>query len=324
MIGFTAPIPLEILVAAGRQPVDLNQLFLNSDNQAELIEEAELAGFHPHASPWIKGLYGTILRHGIRDVIAVTTGHAEIRELIAILELHGVRVIPFSYPFDRSGESLALEIKKLARYFGASPVVINQARRQLNQIRAKVHAIDRLNWKENRVNSRDSFSFQLATADMKGDPVSFEQELDHFLSRRSNAPRQGQKLRLACLGNIPLCSNLFETIEELDARVVFNEAARQISMPAEVDSLVEQYLNFTLPYDIATRLKSCEEELSQRDVDGLIFISQCGTSGQIEEIFLRQRFKQPLLALPDLRPGELDGGNRLKLESFIGMLRAEN
>lgn len=324
MIGFTAPIPLEILVAAGRQPVDLNQLFLNSDNQAELIEEAELAGFHPHASPWIKGLYGTILRHGIRDVIAVTTGHGEIRELIAILKLHDVRVIPFSYPFDRSGESLALEIKKLARHFGASPVGINQARQQLNQIRAKVHAVDRLNWKENRVNSRDSFAFQLATADMKGDPASFEQELDLFLAQRSNAPRQSQKIRLAFLGKVPLCSNLFETVEELDARVVFNESARQISMPAEVDSLVEQYLNFTLPYDITTRLQNCEEELGQRGVDGLIFISSGDSSGQIEEIFLRQRFKQPLMTLPDLRPGELDGGSRLRLESFIGMLHAEN
>jgi benzoyl-CoA reductase/2-hydroxyglutaryl-CoA dehydratase subunit BcrC/BadD/HgdB len=68
-IGFTTTIPLEILVAAKRQPVDLNNLFITSGRSHELIEEAELAGFPRNVCGWIKGIYAAVLENGIRVLV---------------------------------------------------------------------------------------------------------------------------------------------------------------------------------------------------------------------------------------------------------------
>ena len=62
MVGFTTTIPLEILIAAGRRPVDLNNIFITDPDPQGLIEEAEVAGFPRNICGWIKGLYGVARR----------------------------------------------------------------------------------------------------------------------------------------------------------------------------------------------------------------------------------------------------------------------
>ena len=44
-VGFTTTIPLEIIIAAGRKPVDLNNIFITSRESGRFIEDAELEGF---------------------------------------------------------------------------------------------------------------------------------------------------------------------------------------------------------------------------------------------------------------------------------------
>ena len=67
MVGFTTTIPLEIVVAAGRRPADLNNLFITDPDPQGLIEDAEIAGFPRNICGWIKGIYGVALRRGIRE-----------------------------------------------------------------------------------------------------------------------------------------------------------------------------------------------------------------------------------------------------------------
>jgi benzoyl-CoA reductase/2-hydroxyglutaryl-CoA dehydratase subunit BcrC/BadD/HgdB len=69
MVGFTTTIPLEILVAAGRRPVDLNNIFITDPDPQGLIEEAEFAGFPRNICGWIKGIYSVALSRGIREII---------------------------------------------------------------------------------------------------------------------------------------------------------------------------------------------------------------------------------------------------------------
>lgn len=321
MIGFTAPIPLEILIACGRQPVDLRQLFLSAEDPGALIEEAELAGFPVDCDPWIKGFYGCILRHGIREVITVTHDRPGINELTALLSLHDVKVIPFTYPADRSAESLALEIKKLARYFGAAPVEINQARQKLNGIRSKLQKIDRQFRENPRGSSREVIDLQLAACDMRGDPQAFEDEVDHFQAHTERPSWRSNQLQLACLGDLPLCRNIFESLEEQGASVIYSEQGRQSSMPFNTDSLVEQYRQFTLPYDIFSRMAFCQEDLSNIPINGIILISSNRPEQGIEEILIRQQLKYPLLTLHNTRPGDLDTANRLRTEAFLTSLR---
>jgi len=44
-VGFTTTIPVEVLLAAGKEPVDLNNLFIGSDHPQAMVEQAEEAGY---------------------------------------------------------------------------------------------------------------------------------------------------------------------------------------------------------------------------------------------------------------------------------------
>ena len=43
-IGFTTTIPVEIVLASGKTPVDLNNIFILDDDAAGLVSEAEAKG----------------------------------------------------------------------------------------------------------------------------------------------------------------------------------------------------------------------------------------------------------------------------------------
>ena len=74
MIGITATVPVEVVLAAGFKPVDLNNLFVTSEHPEKLVSRAERTGFSHTICSWIKGIYSTVINNGIRTVIAVTGG----------------------------------------------------------------------------------------------------------------------------------------------------------------------------------------------------------------------------------------------------------
>jgi benzoyl-CoA reductase/2-hydroxyglutaryl-CoA dehydratase subunit BcrC/BadD/HgdB len=323
MVGFTTTIPLEVLIAAERRPVDLNNIFITDPDPQGLIEDAEVAGFPRNICGWIKGLYGVVRRCGIKEVVAVTEGDcSNTKALMEVLTLQGVTTVPFAYPFDRSAETLTHEIDKLARHFGVTLQQCEAARERLERVRGKVHEIDRLNWQEGRVSGGESHYFQVCTSDMNGDVDAFEAEVDTFLAEAGRREPLRQGLRLAYIGVPPIFTDLYETLEGMGARVVFNETQRQFSMPYPVDSLVEQYRRYTYPYDIFTRLADIEEEIARRRVDGVIHYVQAFCFRQIEDLIVRKRLKMPILTLEGDRPGPLDARTRIRLEGFIEMLKA--
>jgi len=55
-IGITTTVPIEVLIAAGYQPVDLNNVFINDANPAPRGYIAEKAGFHLKCCTRIKGI----------------------------------------------------------------------------------------------------------------------------------------------------------------------------------------------------------------------------------------------------------------------------
>jgi benzoyl-CoA reductase/2-hydroxyglutaryl-CoA dehydratase subunit BcrC/BadD/HgdB len=323
MVGFTTTIPLEVLIAAGRRPVDLNNIFITDPDPQGLIEEAEVAGFPRNICGWIKGLYGVVRRRGIEEVVAVTEGDcSNTKALMEVLSLQGVTTVPFAYPFDRSAETLSHEIDKLARHFGVTLPQCEAARERLLRVRRKVHEIDRLNWQEDRVSGGESHYYQVCTSDMNGEVDAFEAEVDAFLAEAGRREPLRQGLRLAYIGVPPIFADLYETLEGMGARVVFNETQRQFAMPYPVDSLVEQYRRYTYPYDIFTRLADIETEIARRRVDGVIHYVQAFCFRQIEDLIVRQRLKTPILTLEGDRPGPLDARTRIRLEGFIEMIKA--
>jgi benzoyl-CoA reductase/2-hydroxyglutaryl-CoA dehydratase subunit BcrC/BadD/HgdB len=320
-VGFTTTIPLEILIAAGRQPVDLNNVFITSSRSHELLEEAELAGFPRNVCGWIKGLYSTVLESGIREIIAVTEGDCSYtRALMEVLVLQGVSVVPFAYPHDRCRESLRFEMEKLMRHFGVDWPAVKAAKERLDRIRSKVGEIDRLTWEENLVTGEENHYFQVATSDMNGDPYRFEAEVDAFLSRARERSPLGERLRLAYVGVPPIVGGLYPFLESLGARVVFNETQRQFAMPYRLDDLVEQYLAYTYPYDIFHRLSDVLVETGKRRVDGIIHYVQSFCFRQIEDMIIRRKLPLPILTLEGDKPAALDARTKIRIEGFLELL----
>ncbi len=320
-VGFTTTIPIEVLLAAGKAPVDLNNLFITSERSQWLIEKAELEGFPRNICGWIKGIYAAALESGIREVIAVTEGDcSNARALMEVLSLRGVTAVPFAYPGDRNRESLRAEIEKLMGHFRVGWDAVNRARERLDGIRRKVREIDRLTWQENLVSGEENHYFQVSTSDMNGDPDGFEAELDAFMRKASSRKPFREKIRLAYIGVPPIIGDVYPFLESRGARVVFNETQRQFSMPYGITDLVEQYRAYTYPYDIFTRLDDVSAELGKRGVDAVVHYVQSFCFRQIEDMVVRRKLDLPVLTLEGDKPAPLDARTRIRIESFLEMV----
>jgi benzoyl-CoA reductase/2-hydroxyglutaryl-CoA dehydratase subunit BcrC/BadD/HgdB len=323
LIGITATVPLEIVLAAGRKPVDLNNLFITSGSSRKLVAQAESAGFSHNICAWIKGIYSTVINHGIREVIAVTGGDCSNTVALGeILEQKGVRVIPFEYPLDRNRETLQNQMEILREKLGATWPEIENMGVRLESIRKKLKQLDQLTYEKNVVTGSENHLFLVNSSDFNGNPDLFESELDQFLAGvRKRVPR-GDEIRLGYLGVPPIFSQFYECIESLGARVVFNEVQRQFSMPFGQKDIVERYLQYTYPYHMSARLKDIKDAINERQLDGLIHYTQTFCYRQLYDILLREVTTIPLLTLEGDRPGSIDGRTVLRIETFVEMLQA--
>ena len=321
-VGFTTTIPVEILFAAEKIPVDLNNIFITSPKRERLLAKAEAIGFPKNTCGWIKGIYGVTIEEGIEEVVAVTQGDcSNTHALMEVLQMEGVRIFPFAFPYDRSRDLLALQIDKMMKHFGVTPCQVQQAKETLDRVRAKVHEIDRLSCEEGVVSGFENHYFLVSTSDMKGDWRAFEEEIDRFLSSVKNRRPQSEGVRLGYLGVPPIFTDLYDCLEGLGARVVFNEIQRQFSMPFSTEDIVEQYLLYTYPYSIFARLQDIKTEVRRRQIEGLIHYVQAFCFRQIEDIILRREIKLPILTIEGDRPSAIDARTKLRLESFVEMLQ---
>jgi benzoyl-CoA reductase/2-hydroxyglutaryl-CoA dehydratase subunit BcrC/BadD/HgdB len=321
-IGLTTTIPVEIIFAARKVPVDLNNRFITSPQREAFLAKAEALGFPRTTCGWIKGIYGVTLDEGIKEVVAVTQGDcSNTHALMEVLQTAGVRIFPFAYPYDQDRYLLALQIERMMEHFGVTEATVQEAKGQLDRVRGKVQEIDRLTWQEGVVTSSENHLFLVSTSDMNGDWRSFEQAVDRFLTEVKQRRPRADGVRLGYLGVPPIFTDLYAYLEELGARVVFNELQRQFSMPFATDDIVEQYLRYTYPYSFFTRLQDIKEEISRREIAGLIHYVQSFCFRQVQDIILRQEIKLPILTIEGDRPAPLDARTRLRLESFVEMLR---
>jgi benzoyl-CoA reductase/2-hydroxyglutaryl-CoA dehydratase subunit BcrC/BadD/HgdB len=322
-IGFTTTIPVEVIFASGNTPVDLNNIFITDKERMSLVREAEVKGFPRNMCGWIKGLYAVVKKHGIKRVIAVTQGDcSNTHALMEILQMEGVTIIPFAYPYNRDRDLLRLQIDKLREELGVSGKEVAKWKNELDRIRTKTHEIDEKTWKENTVSGFENHLYLVSTSDMNGDPEKFENDLDAFLSSLKERKPFQEKVRLGFIGVPPIFSDLYEFIEEKGGRVVFNEVQRQFSMPGRTGDIVEQYRNYTYPYDVFTRIDDIREEMAKRKIDGLIHYIQAFCYRQLEDLILRSKENSlPILTLEGDNPTVLDERSKIRIEGFIEMLK---
>jgi len=322
LIGITATIPVEIIFAAGLRPVDLNNLFINSDQPKKLISQAEAAGFSHSICSWIKGIYATVFNNDIKEVIAVTGGDCS--NTIALGELlarKGVKVTPFEYPFNRDREALLVQMEKLRKSVSTTWSKIEAAKARLDRIREKLKRLDQLSYRKNIITGFENHMYLVSSSDFNGDPDEFENNLDNFLIAARNREPAKYEIRLGYLGVPPIFSQFYEYIESLNARVIFNEVQRQFSMPFEKEDILDQYLEYTYPYDINGRLRDIEQAIYERKLDGLIHYTQTFCYRQIYDIVLRESLPVPILTLEGDTPGSIDSRTALRIETFVEMLK---
>ncbi len=321
-IGITTTVPVEVILAAGLRPVDLNNRFITHPGRDRLIAEAESRGFPANHCAWVKGIYGAALDSGITEVIGVTRGDCSSTEkLLEVFRLEGIRTVPFAFPADRTKKAIAGEIRSLIRHYGVSGSRVEKTRQRLHPVRKKLALLDRLSWKGNRVSGRENHLWLVSASDFNSDPDRFEAELSKFLEKASARNPFEPEIRLGYLGVPTIFDDLYDVIEQMGARVVFNEVQRQFAMLNDSGTLADQYARYTYPYDVFYRVRDIRREIKRRNIKAVIHYAQTFCHRQIESIVFKDKLGVPVLSLEGDRPGPLDARTRTRLEAFLEMLR---
>jgi benzoyl-CoA reductase/2-hydroxyglutaryl-CoA dehydratase subunit BcrC/BadD/HgdB len=151
-IGITTTVPVEVLLAAGYKPVDLNNVFISDPNPERLVNIAERDGFPQNCCTWIKGIYGVCIDYGIDTVLCVTTGDcSNTIMLMEVLKLKGFEVIPFAYPDSPNISRMHYCLETLAESLGTTLAAAEKVREELASCRHLASELDRLTWQEGLV-----------------------------------------------------------------------------------------------------------------------------------------------------------------------------
>lgn len=320
-IGITTTVPVEVIYAAGYTPVDLNNIFITAEDSAELVAQAEYQGYPRNACGWIKGIYSTAVRNKFDAIIAVVEGDcSQTHAMMETLEMNGIDIIPFAFPYGRDRDLLRMQIDKLIARLGTTWEDTLAWKKQLDIIRRKVWQLDELTWQRGTISSFENHYYQICCSDFNSNPSGFEAEVDAQIEKANQAKEQSGGIKLGYIGIPPIFTDFYEYVESLGVRIVFNEVQRQFSMPFETDNLVEQYALYTYPYDVFARIADIKREADRRGLAGLIHYTQSFCFRQIQDLILRKHLDMPILTLEGDAPTKLDARTKVRIESFIEML----
>jgi benzoyl-CoA reductase/2-hydroxyglutaryl-CoA dehydratase subunit BcrC/BadD/HgdB len=324
-IGLTATVPVEVLLAAGAVPLDLNNVFITSESPTAVVQEAEHRGFPLNCCAWIKGIYATARRLGVARVIGVAQGDcSNTHALMEVLASEGTEVIEFNYPYPKDRGALAAAIDALAGRLGTTRAAAEAEREHLRPVRRTLAEIDRLTWEANTVTGEENHRWLLGATDFGGDPPRYAARAEAFVAEARGREPLEARHRLGLLGIPPICDGLHAYLASRGGRVVFNEFQRQFSMPPGAEDLVDQYARYTYPYGVEGRMADIRRAVAERRLDGLVHYVQSFCFRHIQDRLLREGMDVPVLALEFDRPGPLDGQSRTRLDAFVEMLDARH
>jgi benzoyl-CoA reductase/2-hydroxyglutaryl-CoA dehydratase subunit BcrC/BadD/HgdB len=323
-LGITSTVPIEILIAAGGQPVDLNNVFIADPNPERLITIAERAGFPLNCCSWIKGIYGTCMEQKIDTVLCVTTGDcSNTVMLMEVLKFKGIETIPFAYPDRPDVTKMQQALEALARDLNTTLAAAEGVRKELGPARRLASKLDELTWKQGLASGLENHLWLVAASDFNRDPHNYQRELKELIDNcLKRPPYPADWLRIAYIG-VPSVygQDLYRYLENKEARVVFNEVQRQFAMPNPGKSLAEQYTNYTYPYSIYDRLKDITAEISKRRIDGVIHYVHAFCHRGIGDIIFRESLKLPVLTLEGNDEFLLSHHLKTRVEAFLDMLQ---
>lgn len=322
-IGLTTTVPVEVLLAAGYTPIDLNNLFITSENYSKYIDIAERDGFPKSLCAWIKGIYGACVENGIKEIVGVMEGDcSNTKALIEVLELRGVKIYPFSFPHSHKREDVQKEIYKFMQIFNVSMEEVEKVRNRLNKIRELAKEIDELTYISNKASGFENHLYQVSLSDLNGNIDGFEDELKKVISKIKDRIPNKKRLRLGYIGVPPMTGDIYEFVENFNAQFVYNEVQREFAFPRADKALniYEQYYDYTYPYNTNFRIKELKKQISDRKLDGIIHYTQAFCYRSVEDIVLKQQLDIPILNIEGDKLNTLDARTKLRLEAFLDML----
>lgn len=323
-IGITTTVPVEVLIAAGCQPVDLNNVLVSDPTPERLVNIAERAGFPLNCCSWIKRIHGVYFDQGFDTVLCVISDDcSNTIMLMEVLKLKGINAMPFAYPDSPSPYQMQNALQALAETFGTTLDAAERIKVELQPTRNLLMRLDKLTWREGLVSGWENHLWLVSASDFNQDYHKFHQQLQSLLDGcQQRQPYPADYLRLAYIG-VPsvYAQELYNYLENNRARVVFNEIQRQFAMPEPGDSLAAQYSNYTYPYSIHQRLKDITGEIHRRQVDGVIHYVQAFCHRGIGDIVFRNAIKLPILTLEGNDDFFLTTHVKTRIEAFWDMLQ---
>lgn len=322
-IGVTTTVPIEILIAAGYEVIDLNNIFVTSENYSKYIDIAEREGFPKSCCAWKKGMYGVCVEHEIKELVGVTEGDcSNTKALEEVLDMQGVKIYPFAYPHGRKFEDVKRSLDNFIDMFGVNLSDVEKARKRLNKARAMVRKLDELTFIDNKVSGFENHLYQVSCSDFNSNVDKFEEELCKKIEEIEKRSPIDKKIRLGYIGVPPMTCDIYDYVENFDAHFVYNEVQREFAFPRadKAENIYEQYYDYTYPYDIKFRLKDIKKQIKERKIDGIIHYTQAFCYRQIEDIVMKRQLDIPVLNIEGDKLNSLDARTKLRLEAFLDML----
>lgn len=322
-IGITTTVPIEVLMAAGYKVVDLNNLFITSDSYDKYIDYAEREGFPKSSCAWIKGIYGACLANGISEIVGVVEGDcSNTRALMEVLKGKAVTMRTFAYPHSHKKEDIRAAVDDFMETFGVSQDQVELIRKQLAGIRQYAKIIDELTYKDNKATGFENHICQVTLSDLNGDSSKCSEMLENKITEiKARAPKT-EILRLGFIGVPPMICDIYDYVETLNARFVYNEVQREFAFPRsdQAETIYEQYYDYTYPYDLDFRLGDIKKQIRERRLDGIIHYTQAFCHRAIEDIVVKRELDIPVLTIEGDKLNRLDPRTKLRLEAFLDML----
>ncbi|WP_454054718.1 2-hydroxyacyl-CoA dehydratase family protein [Clostridium sp. Marseille-Q7071] len=322
-IGLTTTVPVEVLIAAGYTPIDLNNIFITSEKYLKYIDIAERDGFPKSLCAWIKGIYGVCIEENIREIVGVVEGDcSNTKALIEVLNLRGVKIHPFSYPQSHKIEDVENEIRKFMKSFNVTEDAAEEVRKRLAKIRKLSKEIDELTYKENKTTGFENHLYSVSLSDLNGDIDSLEESLKKAIEEIKKREPLNKKLRLGYIGVPPMTCDIYEFVEKFNAHFVYNEVQREFAFPRgdKARNIFQQYYDYTYPYDVNYRIIELKNQIKERKLDGIIHYTQAFCYRAVEDIILKEKLDIPILNIEGDKLNTLDARTKLRLEAFLDML----
>lgn len=322
-IGITTTVPIEVLMAAGYEIIDLNNLFVTSKDYSRYIDLAEAHGFPKNICAWIKGIYGACISHDIREIVGVIEGDcSNTKGLTSVLEMKRIKVFPFAYPYDHTLENVRKSIDDFMCKFNVNLNEVEAIREKLNNVRKLLRQIDEMTYKDCKITGLENHLLQVSSSDFCGDLNKFEEKLMEVIHETEGRESIKKRLRLGYIGVPPMTADLYEFVEGFDASFIYNEVQREFAFPRwdSANDIYEQYFDYSYPYSLDFRLMDIEKQISERKIDGLIHYTQAFCHRAIEDIVIKQRLNIPILNIEGDKSVALDARTKLRLEAFLDML----